>query len=74
MASAAQDNGIQLVLQPSGWVAVYDGPHAAEVVRLFGRRAIPTAFGPSAPASVVFAEVSKRNPGVQVVARVKKAA
>ena len=68
------DNGIQLVLQASGWVAVFDGPHAAEVVRLFGRRVIPTAFGPSAPLSLVMAEVKSRNPDAVVFHRAKKAA
>ena len=58
-----------IVLRSSrdGWMAEFYGPHADEVVRLFGTNVLPTAFTSQAEHSVVKAEIDRLNPGIEVV-------
>lgn len=67
-------NSIQLALTSKGWMAKFEGPHAAEIVRLFGSNIIPTAFGSAAPLAMVMREVQARNPQAVVFSRQKRAA
>ena len=68
------NNAIQIIESPRGWVAKFVGPHAAEVSKLFGTSIIPTAFGSSAPRSVVLAGVQKLNPNALVFHRTRRTA
>ncbi len=51
----------------SGWVAESFGPHADEIVALFGTNVIPTAFTSRASGQDVKEAIQKLNPGVDVV-------
>ncbi len=68
------NNAIQIIESPAGWVAKFIGPHAAEITQLFGSNIIPTAFGASAPRSVVLAGVQKLNPTALVFHRTRRTA
>ena len=48
------------------WCSLHTGPHAAEIVDLFGTATIPTAFFAAMPAAEVLAEIRRLNPGVEV--------
>lgn len=61
-------NTIILIYTPRGWLAQHSGPHAFEVVDLFGTDTIPTAFTAQAPSEVVAAEIRKLNPDCKVIA------
>lgn len=64
-------NAIQIIEGSAGWMAKFTGPHSAEVFKLFRTCVIPTAFGSSAPRSVVLAEVQKLNPNALVFHKVR---
>lgn len=59
-------NTITLYLATDGWMAHFDGPHAASVRALFGTRDIPTPFGTNANPTVVLDAVRVRNPQARV--------
>lgn len=59
-------NAIQIIDGASEWFAKFTGPHAAEILELFGTDTIPTAFKSRTPTAIVLAEVQKLNPGVLV--------
>ncbi len=58
---------IRLRWTVDGWVAEWLGPHAYEVMQLFGTNTLTTGFTAGAEASMVLAEISKLNPDVLVV-------
>jgi len=62
-------NAIELVRGATGWYATYSGPHAADVLALFGTRLLPTAFGPDAPIDAVLTRITALNPGTVVTVR-----
>lgn len=59
-------NRINLSLGRSGWLATYEGPHAADIRSLMGSDTLPTAYTAQCPASEVLAKIKARNPGVVV--------
>jgi hypothetical protein len=67
-------NTIRLHVAAGAWHATYSGPHAAEIVALFGSATIPTAFTDRAPLATVREALRARNPGVTIVATVLVAA
>ncbi len=58
---------VRLKHTPDGWIAIWTGPHSAEVWELFGTNVLPTGFTAGAEASMVLAEISKLNPDVVVL-------
>lgn len=61
------ENKITLAKSPTGWQAIYTGPHAASIVGLFETNSIPTAFTSQALAADVLSAIRKLNPTVNVV-------
>lgn len=61
-----KQNEILIHLGQQGWLATYEGPHAARIAGLFDTNTIPTAFTASAPIAVVIAEIQSRNPAALV--------
>ena len=57
---------IRLKRTPDGWTAIWLGPHAYEVMQLFGTNTLPTGFTARAEASKVLHEIAQLNPGVVV--------
>jgi hypothetical protein len=49
------------------WVAVHKGPHAEEIVRLFGTDTLPTAFTAAARAETVHRVIADLNPNCRVM-------
>lgn len=49
-----------------GWMATYQGPHAQEIIDLFGTHQLPTAYTDAMGAREVQAKVEALNPGVFV--------
>ena len=64
------DNQILLYRNPQGWMAWHKGPHAKEIVDLFGTDTLPTAWTDKADGETVRREIAERNPGVSVKVRV----
>jgi hypothetical protein len=62
-------NRITLILNHTGWLARYSGPHAADMQDLFGSCTLPTSFTVEADPALVVAEISSRNPGTIVEVR-----
>jgi hypothetical protein len=59
-------NEIIIERRIAGWVATYTGPHAAEIIDLFGTDTIPMAFGAAAELPQVRAAIRALNPGIAV--------
>lgn len=59
-------NRIRIHLGASGWLATYEGPHAATIIELFDTATIPTAFTREAPLPAVVKRLGELNPGVDV--------
>lgn len=55
-------NGIILTREATGWEARFIGPHAAEIVTLFGTSRLPTGFNRNANPQAVLEAIVKRNP------------
>jgi hypothetical protein len=62
-------NIISLSIGRDSWLATYRGPHAAEIIELFGTDTIPTAFTPAAPLSTVRDFIRSKHPGATIIAR-----
>lgn len=58
---------IRLRHTPDGWVACWQGPHAYEVMQLFGTNTLPTGFTAGAGAAMVLQEITRLNPDVTVL-------
>jgi hypothetical protein len=61
-----KQNQIILINGRDGWLAQFVGPHASEIVGLFGTDCIPTAFTPLADPDAVRVAIQSLNPGVFV--------
>lgn len=48
------------------WVAIFSGPHAADIQRLFGTTTIPTPFAASTLPMTVWNTIVDQNPGAKV--------
>lgn len=59
-------NKITLVKAPTGWQAIFTGPHAQEIVALFGTNSIPTPFTADALPEMVRREIQAKNLNVIV--------
>lgn len=59
-------NKITLILNHTGWLARFSGPHAAAMQDLFGSDTIPTGFTVQAEAAYVLTQISALNPGTIV--------
>lgn len=59
-------NRIRLHLGETGWLATFEGPHAAGIIESFNTATIPTAFTRQAPLPAVIARLREMNPGVDV--------
>ena len=57
---------IYLVLRGTQWITIHEDP---EVKELFGTAEIPTAFTHLVPKAEVIAELSRLNPGNQIICR-----
>jgi hypothetical protein len=66
LPALAPKNEILIHLGEQGWLATFQGPHAAEIDELFGDVTLPTPFTARAPLAAVIAEVQSKNPGVIV--------
>lgn len=62
-------NKITLILNHTGWLARFSGPHAADMQDLFGSDTIPTGFTVNAEAAHVLMQISALNPGTIVEVR-----
>ena len=60
-------NTIDLSTANGSWVATYSGPHADQIISLFGTATIPTAWRHTRPNWEVVADVQRLNPGVVVM-------
>ena len=57
------ENTITLFVGPDLlWQAKFAGPHARQVIDLFGTDTLPTPFGQRYPAAKVLAHIKERNP------------
>jgi hypothetical protein len=59
-------NQIILFNTHDGWMARSIGPHASEIVGLFGTDTLPTAFTARAEGELVLQEIQRLNPGIDV--------
>ena len=59
-------NQIILYTRKNSWVAQFVGPHAQEIIRLFGTDVLPLPFTPTANPELVRETVEHRNPDVFV--------
>jgi len=62
-------NKITLILNHTGWLARFSGPHAADMQDLFGSDTIPTGFTVEAQPAHVLMQISALNPGAIVEVR-----
>ena len=60
-------NTITLYKASTGWVALYRGPHAKKIKRLFGTDTLPTAFTTRATADTVRQAIQALNPTATVI-------
>ena len=58
---------IRLRRTAQGWVALWQGPHAAEVAEVLGTTIVPTAFTAQAEAGQVLKAIAQLNPDALVV-------
>ncbi len=65
-------NEIALYTVPGCWIAEFIGPHAIEMVKLFGQAELPLPFTERALPSEVLASISTRYPNVHVFLKVTK--
>lgn len=66
MSAKQTENVIVIDLREDGYVAIYSGPHAAEIRELFGTDCLPLPWTSYAHPVEVLADQVKRNPGVAV--------
>lgn len=62
---------ITLFKQETMWLARYSGPHATQIVDLFGHDTIPTSFTTARMALDVQQEVQKLNPECKVIVTIE---
>ena len=62
-----EDNWIILTPGSDSWIATYTGEHSVQIVALFGKASIPTAFTSRAHAQTVRAEIQRLNADCQVI-------
>ena len=62
-------NTITLIRGKTGWSAIYEGPHATKIQKLFGSTTLPTVFTHEASSTLVLAEVAARNASCVVTVR-----
>ena len=60
------ENRIRLTIQDGNWMATFEGPQAAETIRLFGTPTLPTPFRAARPITDVVARIQRLNPGMIV--------
>lgn len=60
------ENVIEVYLDTRGWQANYKGPHALDMLELFGDTQIPTAFTAQALPETVVSNIQRLNPGCAV--------
>ena len=57
---------IKIHLGEHGWLATYEGPHAEQAEKLFGKTTVETGWTSRAPIGQVVREVRLLNPGAHV--------
>lgn len=63
------NNTITVMRSEQGWIAHFEGPHAADIRETFGTVMIPTAFTADAAATVVRDAIESANPDCEVYIR-----
>lgn len=66
---AFENNVIRIQRGSQGWNATFYGPHAAEIVDLFGGNTIPMGFTNAASLDTVRDFVRRTHPGVTIIAK-----
>lgn len=63
---------IRLHKENGSWIAVHyvNGMPDDSIIELFGTHKLPTAYTDQASAEMVVSELSAKNPGVSIIARV----
>lgn len=58
---------IRLWIKDNQWMAEFEGPEKDEIIGLMGTNLIPTAYLAGTARETVCAEVSRLNPGYQII-------
>ncbi len=62
-------NTIEIHRGSTGWLATYHGPHANEIIELFGTTTLPLPWTLRAPVGVVLNDLRARTPDATITAR-----